>query len=369
MRVLYVETPTGYGGSMQSLLELIEYLPSEVETVVAVPYDPRRYRRVPERVKFEFIQPPHAWGFHGYVRVLTQQFGWYRIVRLLEKQVHPDLLHLNNHFFDCFGGAIAGKRRKTPVIAHARSFMVSRHLAKRVTRYFDYHITVSRAVTQHLVEHGVPENRCQVIYDPIVVPDGVVPIRVQDGPSPSVGMLGMLQEWKGQHVFVEALHRLFVRKVGFRAFIAGTEPFGARGYEQLLHEMVQRYGLENNVQFLGFVTNPFEFLQRMDIVVHASIEPEPLARVAPEAMLSGSVVIATNGGGMPDLVEHERTGLLVPMGDAESMADAIERLLRNRDLRQRLAEAGRQRAREMFDPHKHAREVMRVYRKLLSDME
>lgn len=364
MRVLYLETPTGYGGSMQSLLELIEYLPPEVETVVAVPYEPRQYRGVPERIELEFVQSPRLRGFHGYVRLLTQQFGWYRVVKRLLRAHRPDLLHLNNLFFGCFGGAIAAKQRGIAVISHARGFLVSRHLARRVIRFIDHHIAVSRAVARHLIEHGAPDEKVGVIYDPIISPDDLVPVREPDG-IVRIGMLGMLQRWKGQHVFVEALHHLAVRQVGFRAFIAGTEPFGARGYEQLLRDMVQRYGLENNLQFLGFVANPFEFLRRMDIVVHASIEPEPLARVAPEAMLSGAAVIATNGGGMPDLVEHERTGLLVPMGDAEAMADAIERLLRNKDLRQRLAEAGRQRAREMFDPHKHAREVMGVYGKVL----
>ncbi len=105
----------------------------------------------------------------------------------------------------------------------------------------------------------------------------------------------------------------------------------------------------------------------MDIVVHASIEPEPLARVAPEAMLSGAAVIAANGGGMPDLVKHEKTGLLVPMGDAQAMADAIERLLTDEELRHRLAEAGKALAREMFDPIKHARQVMGVYRQVVEE--
>ena len=53
MRVLYLETPTGYGGSMQSLLELIEYLPDEMEPVVAVRYDVRQYRAVPKRVNLK----------------------------------------------------------------------------------------------------------------------------------------------------------------------------------------------------------------------------------------------------------------------------------------------------------------------------
>jgi len=100
--------------------------------------------------------------------------------------------------------------------------------------------------------------------------------------------------------------------------------------------------------------------------VHASVEPEPLGRVAIEAMLVGTVVVATDGGGIPEFVKHEQTGLLVPMGDAQAMADAIERLLTDEPLRRRLAEAGRTLAREMFDPQKHAREVMGVYRKVLA---
>lgn len=72
---------------------------------------------------------------------------------------------------------------------------------------------------------------------------------------------------------------------------------------------------------------------------------------------------------MPDLVKHEETGLLVPMGDAQAMADAIERLLTDEPLRLRLAEAGRTLAREMFDPVKHAREVMGVYQKMLASTD
>lgn len=366
MRVLYLETPTGYGGSMQSLLELVEYLPPEVETVVAVPYDPRQYRRVPERVQLDFIQSPRARGFHGYVRLLTHQFGWYQVTRQLLRKYRPDLLHLNNLFFGCFGGAIASQRLTIPVVAHARGFLVSRRLARKVTRFFDYHIAVSRAVARHLIEHGVLEHKCQVIYDPIVAPADLVPVR-EPCSIPNIGMLGMLQEWKGQHVFVEALRWVRLRNQEFRAYIAGTEPFGSRGYEQQLRDMSRQYELEPCLQFVGFTSNPYDFLKRMDIVVHASIEPEPLGRVIAEAMLSGAAVVATDGGGVPEMIEHELTGLLVPMGDAEAMASAIERLLRDRQLRERLAGAGRRSAREMFDPHRHAQEVMGVYEKVLRE--
>jgi len=68
-------------------------------------------------------------------------------------------------------------------------------------------------------------------------------------------------------------------------------------------------------------------------------------------------------------VEHEKTGLLVPMGNPNAMAHAIGRLLQDGELRRRLATAAQRRAREMFDPAKHAREVQRVYRKIVSNVE
>jgi glycosyltransferase involved in cell wall biosynthesis len=178
-------------------------------------------------------------------------------------------------------------------------------------------------------------------------------------------MLGMLQEWKGQHVFVEALSWLKRRGMVFHASIAGTEPFGARGYEQRLRQMVRDFGLDDTVSFVGFVSKPHDYLAQLDVAVHASIEPEPLGRVVVEAMLVGTAVVATDGGGIPEFVEHEKTGLLVPMGDANAMAHAIGRLLQDEELRQRLAQAAQPRAREMFDPAKHAREVQRVYHSVM----
>ena len=368
MRVLYVETPSGYGGSMQSLLELIEYLPEEVAPVVAVPYDVRQYRAVPEKIRWEIIRAPKPHGFHGYVRLFTRQLGWYRVVKWLMAKYRPDLLHLNTAFFGCFGGAVAARQMGVPVIAHAHGFVSSRRLGRRVTRYFDYHIAVSRAVAQNLFGCGVAPDRCEVIYNPVIPP--CQPHKPQSAPRTTgvVGMLGMLQPWKGQHVFVEALNLLQQQGGNYLASIAGTEPFGARGYEQRLRQMVEDFGMREKVSFVGFVRNPYEYLSQLDIAVHASIEPEPMGRVVAEAMLVGTAVVATNGGGVPEFVEHEKTGLLVPMGDSHAMAQAIGRLLQDNELRQRLVQAAQQRAREMFDPAKHVREVMGVYQKLLGNV-
>jgi len=360
MRILFLETPTGYGGSMQSLLELIEYLPDEIDPVVAVPYDVRQYRTVPEKIRWEIIDAPKPRGFHGYVRLFTHQLGWYGIVRRLLREHRPQLVHLNSGFLECLGGAVAARRARLSVVAHARGFSTSRRLLKRTARLVDCFVAISRAVAQNLVEHGVHPAKCKVVYDPVVAPRDPPTFRIRTNVA-EVGILGMLQPWKGQHVFVEALHRLYQQRIPFHASIAGAEPFGKVGYERRLREMVRSMGMTHIVEFLGFVSKPFEYLKRLDVAVHASLEPEPLGRVVVEAMLAGAAVVATSGGGVPEVVCHERTGLLVPMGNAQAMAGAIQRLLQDVDLRRRLADAGAERAREMFDPVKHAREIMTIY--------
>lgn len=366
VKVLYLETPSGYGGSMQSLLELIAYLSPEIIPIVACPYDPRQYRDVPDKIQWELITSPKPWGAHGYLRLLTHQLGWYRVVRGLTVKYRPDIVHFNNTFFGCFGGGVAVKQRGIATIAHARGFVASRRLARRVARYFDYHISVSRAVAQNLIEHGVKPEKCQVIYNPIVAPTELQPPQRTAGRDiPVVGMVGMLQRLKGQHVFIEALHLLRRRSVHFHAKIAGSEPFGPRGYLNHLQMLVKQYELTDRVEFLGYVRDPFRVLAELDIAVHASIEPEPLGRVVVEAMAVGVPVVGTDGGGVPEMIEHGVTGLLVPMGDAEAMAEAIEQLIRDPALRQRLGKAGQERAHEMFDPVKHARAVEQVYGRAL----
>jgi len=351
---------------MQSLLELIEYLPPEVEVVVAVPYDPRQYRRVPERVHLEFVQPPKAWGGHGYVRLMTQQMGWYKAIHRLLRGHPVDLVHINSGPFVCLGGALAAKQRRLHVLEHARGFVKSsRYVGKIATRFTDYYVAISWAVAKSLVAHNVRQELCHVVYDPVVASSKAISVRECIDSAARLGMLGMLQPWKGQHVFLRALHMLHQRGVHFRAVVAGKEPYGSFGYEQYLRNLAQQYGISSMVEFCGFVPEPYTLLRNWDIAVHASIEPEPLGRVVIEAMLAGTPVVATNGGGVPEFVEHERTGLLVPMGDAGALADAIERLLHDTCLRRRLAESGYQREREMFDPQKCAREVMEVYKRLL----
>ena len=106
-------------------------------------------------------------------------------------------------------------------------------------------------------------------------------------------------------------------------------------------------------------------MSELDLLVHASITPEPFGQVIIEGMAAGIPVIATRGGGVPETVESGRTGLLVPMGDAPALADALLTLLRDPATASHLGGNGWREVRERFLPRRTARDIEAVYDTIL----
>jgi glycosyltransferase involved in cell wall biosynthesis len=143
------------------------------------------------------------------------------------------------------------------------------------------------------------------------------------------------------------------------------ETEGHEGYADRLMRRAVDLGLGGRVHFLGNRDDVPEILAALDVLVHVPSAPEPFGRVVAEAMAVGKPVIAARAGGLPEIVEDEVTGLLVPPGDVAATAAALTRLLRDPALRARLGAAGRRQAEQRFDPGMHAERVMAAYREVL----
>ena len=109
-----------------------------------------------------------------------------------------------------------------------------------------------------------------------------------------------------------------------------------------------------------------ELLNAMDIFVHASVEPEPFGRVILEAMLMGKPIVASDGGGVPELLENDHLGLLVPMGDAKSMAKAIGKYIDDMESAKRFGNRALQTAKDKFSIQKMVQGVEQVYGEVFS---
>lgn len=183
-----------------------------------------------------------------------------------------------------------------------------------------------------------------------------------------VAIFGRLHPFKGQDVFLRAAALLTAKGQPAKFLIVGSSLMGLEpGYAEKLCEFVRAAGLEERVLFLGERKDVSDLMDASDVIVHASIEPEPWGLVVAEAMAAGRAVIAAAAGGPLEMIEHGRTGLLVPPGDPAALAKAIEALLENPELRRQMGVAARRHAEEHFDSRRAAavlcRELQRVGRR------
>lgn len=163
-----------------------------------------------------------------------------------------------------------------------------------------------------------------------------------DPETPLVAVIGRLDAKKGVHVLVDAMSQLAGPHADARLIVVGEHGTGPRDYADRLR-VDATAALGDRVRFLGRRSDIPDILRSIDLLVVAS-EAEPFGLTALEAQACRTPVIGTDAGGLPEFVEHEVTGLLVPPGDAPAMARAIERMLDDDELRTRVVDEAERRA-------------------------
>jgi len=157
-----------------------------------------------------------------------------------------------------------------------------------------------------------------------------------------VGMVGRINEAKGQHLLIQAL--ALIDDLSVHAYFVGHEM--QKGYTDRLSAMAEKLGVLQRIHFLGFMKNPHHFYQACDSVVLAS-KRETFGLVLIEAMQVGTAVIGSNSGGVVEIIDDGETGLLFEALNSGSLAEKIK-ILKADSLRERLAQAGKEKVENMF---------------------
>lgn len=202
-------------------------------------------------------------------------------------------------------------------------------------------VAISAETEAELLAHGFTADRI------VRIPNGVDPVRFAPAPDPeaarqTVGLgpetvlfMGRLEAQKGLDVALEAWARVAPRRPAARLVLVGDGP--TRG---TLEAKARELGLSERVSFLGTRSDPERLLQASQIFVLPS-RSEGMSNALLEAMATGLPCVASRIGGNVDLVEHGATGLLTPPGNAAALADALNALLEDGGLRNRLGTAAR----------------------------
>ncbi|VAW14220.1 hypothetical protein MNBD_BACTEROID05-225, partial [hydrothermal vent metagenome] len=149
--------------------------------------------------------------------------------------------------------------------------------------------------------------------------------------------------------------------------IIGDAPKNKEAYKQELEGLVSRLGLTDSVQFLGNRSDVPDLLSKAHVLVFPSVEPESFGRVILEAQALGVPVVATNVGGVVDIIDDEQTGLLMQPKDSTVLAQKVVRLLKDRKLSALLTENAQKKIKQNYTVSKMASKTLEVYEELLKE--
>jgi len=212
---------------------------------------------------------------------------------------------------------------------------------------------------------GTDPGKLVLVYNSLDLAKYENPTHTPDPTRPLILAIGQLVPTKGFMDLVDACSLLAAEGREFRLLFAGSGPI-----QNTLASKARESGISDRVELAGEKTEEQvrNLLAQATMLVMPCITPkkgthDALPNVIIEALASGVPVVATNVFGIPEVVEHEKTGLLVPERDPASLRDAMVRLLSDPALADRLASEGKRRAAEWFDARKNGQQLLGLFQR------
>lgn len=410
MKIAYLSPAGLLGGAERSLLDLLASLraarPDLELSLVVGGEGPLAARAEALGVRSVLLPLPPAlaaWGdsslggrgrlarFYSLARRgLPAGFAARRYARKLRDTLAglaPDVIHSNGlkaHVLSRMTGL------STPVVWHLRDYVSRRPFMRRVLAWAAKRASLGIGISQSVSQDArgaLPGLRVETVYNAIDTEHfapgpagesrldagwldalaGFPAVGAEIAAPVRVGLVAAYAHWKGQDVFLEAAAQVVARRAAgdpLRFFVVGGPIYATQGSqwsEADLRSRTATLGIGSQVGFVPFQDDVVRVYRSLDVVVHASTEPEPFGRTIVEAQATGRAVIAAQAGGAAELIENGVDALGVPPRDPGALATAIERLADDADLRAKLSAAARQHAVERFSRPRLGREVLALY--------
>ncbi len=358
-KVLHIQKVAGISGSEAHLLQLLPGLRErgwDVDFLMLHEDEPGAW---------EFARELHDRGVpldDVRLRADVDPIAYTEVAGFLTRR-RPRILHTHLVHADVYG-QIAGAMARTPLrLSTKHGFNWFREgrffgLADRsVASLAHVHIAISQGLARYLAEmEGFDEDGFEIVHYGIAARNSVRPFA---GSEPRLLCVGRLIPVKGHLVLLRALAQARAHVPDLVLDIAGSGPL-----EPALRGYARELGLGDAVRFLGFVSPVQRAIEDASVVVVPSLG-EGFGMVALEAMERARPVIASAVGGLPEIVAGGETGLVVPPGDAEELADAMVALASDLPRASAMGEAGRRRALESFTQERSTAAIEALYRREL----
>lgn len=356
MKVVHINTAFSWGGGEAQTYYLVKELENRgiENTLIAQPNSPLAAKAKEEKIKLIEIFMRGEWDIAAVLKL-----------KKFLKRIKPDVLHLHTSHAHTLG-LLAGRLAKVEKIISTRrmDFPTSGFFSRLKYTKVDKIVAISEVVKEILIRSGIEKEKITVIYSTINCEDFSGKSNLREGlglpqDTPILGTVGSLVNIKGHKYLFEAMVKIKEEFPQVRLLVVGEGPL-----EEKLKKLAEKLGLESVIIFTGFRKDIPEILGILDVFVLASLK-EGLGVSLLEAASYGLPIVATNVGGIPEVVKDGITGFLVPPKDSKTLAEKIIYLLAHPEEAQKMGENGKEWIRKNFSVEKMVNKYATLYESLM----
>ncbi len=368
--ILYLSDSVNLWGARRSLLDLFKNIDRKKFSISVVcgKEGPLTDKLKKEGIDYMIIPLP-LWRKSKNIPLIPSSI--FSLVRLIKKK-NINIIHCNSHGVNPYG-VIAGKFTNAKVICHLRDIITLDKIKKYFINYSDKIITISNFQRKIFTNYPKLKEKIYLIYNGIDVSffnrckkteilDFKRRFNIKENDF-LVGCVGQISSLKGQEYLIKAMP-LVLKEIPNVKFLLCGNVRRERDKGKIEH-LAEQLNVKKSVIFLGWQEDLPIVYSSLDILAFPTLK-EAFGRVAVEAMACEVPVIATKVGGVPEVVEDGKTGILIDSEEHIQLADAIIRLLNDSKMRKNMGEEGRKRVKENFNIMKVVNDVENIYDALLS---
>ncbi|MFC1674788.1 lipopolysaccharide heptosyltransferase II [Candidatus Omnitrophota bacterium] len=362
MNILQVLPELNVGGVETGTLDLAKYLIKAGDKAVVVSAGGTLVKELESFGALHYQLPVHRKSIASMIKTVP------RLAEVIRKE-KIDIVHARSRvpawiaYFAC--------RRSGAVLITTCHGYYSRHLFSRVMGWGKRVIVLSNVIGRHMIDDfGVSRERIRLVSRSVdlsrfrfISPDK------KDSKEFNVGIVGRITPIKGHQYFIKAMAMVLRSVPRLKVWIVGDAPRSKESYKEQVQVLVRRLGLGHYTEFLGNQRDIPAIMAHLDLLVLATVTHEAFGRVIVEAQACGVPVVATRVGGVVDIIEDGKNGILVPPGDAAAIAEAAMKIFKDKARAKRLANNAHKKVQEKFSVELMVSNTMQVYNDALSNFK
>ncbi|RLB44275.1 MAG: glycosyltransferase family 1 protein [Deltaproteobacteria bacterium] len=358
LRILHIETGRHlYGGALQVLYLLKGLKQKGHQNILACL---KASAIETKAMGFALVHALPAFG-----ELDPRQLFW--LLKII-RTIRPHIVHVHSRRgADLWGGMAAKLARSTAIITRRVDNPEHPYIARLKYDMYEKVVTISQGITRILVAEGIPPSKITCIYSAVDVDkysgacnkDWFLREFSLSSDQKAVGMVAQFIPRKGHRSFLEIVPLILEKCPNTKFLLFGRGPL-----ESEIQRACQDKGLSNAVLFAGFREDMENIFPCLDLLVHPATM-EGLGVALLEAGAAGVPVVATEAGGIPEIVQHGKTGRLVKIGQPVQFAHEVVRLLTNTEMARQYGRSAKEYVRANFSIQKMVTNYLALYGKLV----